>query len=146
MWQLPICWWWIMVTEIHIKLFLLWFFNVLQNWISFGKSSKIAQILGGNKRKILLKACLENEFWISYFITKPSKLLLYTIYSIYQKAQLFKKSISHKFQIIPEPVLKNTQLVTEEISEDMASAKEELDQAVPFHTLLDVSGNFDLNQ
>jgi len=43
--------------------------------------------------------------------------------------------------IIPEPVLKNTQLVTEEISEDMASAKEELDQAVPFHTLLDVSAN-----
>ena len=98
------------------------------------------------QKKILLKACLENEFWISYFITKPSELLLYTIYSIYQKAQLFKKSISHKFQIIPEPVLKNTQLVTEEISEDMASAKEELDQAVPFHTLLDVSGNFDLNQ
>ena len=93
-------------------------------------------------KKKLLKACLENEFWISYFITKASKLL----YSIYQKAQLFKKSISHKFQIIPEPVLKNTQLVTEEISEDMASAKEELDQAVPFHTLLDVSGNFDLNQ
>ena len=38
-------------------------------------------------------------------------------------------------------MLKNTQLVTDEISEDMASAKEELDQAVPFHTLLDVSGN-----
>ena len=39
-------------------------------------------------------------------------------------------------------MLKNTQLVTDEISEDMASAKEELDQAVPFHTLLDVSDNF----
>ena len=102
--------------------------------------------MGGNKKKnFLLKACLENEFWISYFITKPSELLLYTIHYL-PKAQLFKKSISHKFQIIPEPVLKNTQLVTEEISEDMASAKEELDQAVPFHTLLDVSGNFDLNQ
>lgn len=45
------------------------------------------------------------------------------------------------FQIIPEPVLKNTQLVTDEISEDMASAKEELDKAVPFHTLLDISAN-----
>ena len=46
-----------------------------------------------------------------------------------------------KFQIIPDPVLTNPKLVTEEISEDMASAKEELDQAVPFHTLLDVSAN-----
>ena len=44
-------------------------------------------------------------------------------------------------QIIPDPVLKNTQLVSEEISEDMASAKEELDEAVPIHTLLDVSAN-----
>ena len=44
-------------------------------------------------------------------------------------------------QLIPEPVLKNTQLVSEEISADMASAKEELDAAVPFHTLLDVSAN-----
>ena len=44
-------------------------------------------------------------------------------------------------QIIPEPVLKNPQLVSGEISEDMASAKEELDQAVPFHQLLDVSAN-----
>ena len=71
----------------------------------------------------------------------------YTLYTVFtKKHNFFKKSISHKFQIIPEPVLKNTQLVTEEISEDMASAKEELDQAVPFHTLLDVSGNFDLNQ
>ena len=38
-------------------------------------------------------------------------------------------------------MLKNTQLVSDEISEDMASAKEELDSAVPFHTLLDVSAN-----
>ena len=38
-------------------------------------------------------------------------------------------------------MLKNTQLVSEEISADMASAKEELDAAVPFHTLLDVSAN-----
>ena len=38
-------------------------------------------------------------------------------------------------------MLKNTQLVSEEISEDMASAKEELDEAVPIHTLLDVSAN-----
>ena len=45
------------------------------------------------------------------------------------------------FQIIPDPVLKNTQLVSEEISEDMASAKQELDEAVPIHTLLDVSAN-----
>ena len=45
------------------------------------------------------------------------------------------------FQIIPDPVLKNTQLVSQEISEDMASAKEELDEAVPIHTLLDVSAN-----
>lgn len=43
--------------------------------------------------------------------------------------------------IIPDPVLKNTQLVSEEISEDMASAKQELDEAVPIHTLLDVSAN-----
>ena len=38
-------------------------------------------------------------------------------------------------------MLTNPKLVTDEISEDMASAKEELDQAVPFHTLLDVSAN-----
>ena len=38
-------------------------------------------------------------------------------------------------------MLKNTQLVSDEISEDMATAKEELDEAVPFHTLLDVSAN-----
>ena len=55
-----------------------------------------------------------------------------------------KKSVKlffSKFQIIPDPVLTNPKLVTDEISEDMASAKEELDQAVPFHTLLDVSAN-----
>ena len=39
-------------------------------------------------------------------------------------------------------MLKNTQLVTDKISEDMASAKDDLDQVVPSHTLLDVSDNF----
>jgi hypothetical protein len=36
-------------------------------------------------------------------------------------------------------VLENSQLVSQELSQDMATAKEELDRAVPFHELLDVS-------